>query len=88
MGYPGAVKRRVRFATRIGLGIALSLAVTGCPREVQDPSPGDGPPCDVLADCNGGSSCGEEPLRACVDSLCEQTPSLVRPCSALPDAGP
>jgi hypothetical protein len=60
--------------------------LAGCPREPQDPTRGDSEMCNTLADCNGGRRCGGEVLRACVDHLCEGTPSLVLPCP--PDAGP
>ena len=63
------------------------LCLTGCPREVQEPEPGEAQPCDALEDCNAGLRCGDNPLRACVDGFCEGSPSLVLPCVDRPDAG-
>jgi hypothetical protein len=37
-----------------------------------------------------GAVCGEQPLYACVDGLCEESPTLIRPCAAgavAPDGG-
>ena len=60
----------------------------GCPRDPQAPDPGEEAlSCETLADCNRGLECGSFPLRACVDRLCEVSPSLILPC-ARPDAGP
>lgn len=72
--YDRAVRLRFLAASLLILGSA------GCPREVQEPEPGEATPCDTLADCNGGRACGSVPLRACVDGLCEEQPSLVIPC--------
>lgn len=63
----------------IALGVALAaLSLAGCPRELQPPPPGDGPPCAGHADCNEGRTCG--PLALCVGGLCEDAPSLAVPC--------
>ncbi len=71
--------------------LAVVIVVcAGCPRQPQDPEPGDGTPCESLADCNMGATCGEAPLFACVDGLCEEVASLVRPCASTgfaPDGG-
>jgi len=72
--------------------LALVLLLSGCPREVEEPEPGEARPCEVLADCNGGRTCADVPLEACVDGLCEEQGSLVRPCPGSgepfpPDAG-
>ena len=66
------------------LASALLLLASGCPRDVQTPEPGEAIRCDELADCNGGAVCASFPLEACVDGLCEVTPTLVVPCA---DAG-
>lgn len=60
--------------------LACALWLPGCPREAQDPEPGPGRPCITYADCNAGRECGELPMRACVDRLCEDGASLVKPC--------
>lgn len=74
----GDYDRSVR--VRIVAALLVIAAASGCPREVQEPEPGEATPCDSLAGCNGGQSCGGFPLRACVDGLCEESPSLVIPC--------
>lgn len=70
------------------LATLAALALSGCPRHVQEPEPGEAQRCDVLEDCNAGLRCGDTLLRACVDGLCEATPSLVVPCVRGADAGP
>lgn len=61
-----------------------SLALAGCPRELQPPPPGDAATCMVLADCNEGRTCGA--LSLCVGDgagatgYCEREPSLAVPC--------
>jgi len=60
--------------------LSVTFALAGCPRDVQEPEPGEARPCERLEDCNGGRSCSEAPMRSCVDELCEAEPSLVLPC--------
>lgn len=74
----GDYDRLVR--VRILAALFLIASAGGCPRDVQEPEPGEATPCEQLADCNGGPTCGSFPLRACVDGLCEAEPSLVIPC--------
>lgn len=73
-------------AVLTGLGFALVL-LGGCPEPLEPPPPGPSPACEVIADCNEGRTCGGEPLFVCVDSRCETTPSLVRPCVGDADGG-
>lgn len=70
------------------LAALAALMLPGCPRDVQEPEPGEAQPCEALEDCNAGLRCGGSPLRACVDGLCESSPSLVVPCVRGRDAGP
>jgi len=88
MGYASVVRRAANLVSSLCLVFAAGLALAGCPREVQEPGPGEGTPCDTLADCNMGVSCGDRKLRVCVDGLCEESPSVVSPCSGSGDAGP
>lgn len=57
--------------------VALTL---GCAEDLETPDPPPGDPCSTLEDCApaGEPVCGA--LRACVDGVCEATPSLYRSC--------
>ena len=56
------------------------LGLLGCAEELNIPEAPPGDPCTTLDDCApaGGPVCGA--LRACVDGVCEATPSLFRAC--------
>ncbi len=88
MGYASPVSRAAHLVSSLCFVFAAAVALAGCPREVQEPDPGEGTPCGTLADCNMGVSCGDRELRVCVDGLCEESPSVVSPCSGSRDAGP
>jgi hypothetical protein len=64
--------------------VAVLLAISwlsGCPRDPQHPEPGPSAmECEALEDCNEGRACGNVPLRVCVDGLCAEEATLVRPC--------
>jgi len=58
---------------------ALAL-LAGCPRDAQEPRRGSAAACARYPDCNEGATCADVPLKACVDKLCEHSPTLVVPC--------
>lgn len=69
---------RPRTPALLGLLALGATLLTGCPRELQPPPPGDATPCTTNEDCNGGRECGL--LSLCVGGFCEATPSLAVPC--------
>lgn len=68
------VLRRSRGAA---LAALLTLALTGCPRELAIPD-ASGLMCTDERDCNDGVTCGR--LRACVVDRCETEATLLVPC--------
>lgn len=58
----------------------LAAFALGCAKDLAVPPAPAGDPCETLEDCapNDTPVCGE--LRACVDGVCEATPSLYRAC--------
>jgi hypothetical protein len=71
---------------RIWLSLSLLVSLSGCPRNVNVPDPPSGAArCSSERDCNdtadGGEPCGL--LFACVEGLCEQSPTRVVPCAGL-----
>lgn len=63
---------------RVLAALVITLALAGCPREIDAP-PAAGDPCSATSDCNPpGQSCGE--LRLCVYDRCEEGHSLRIPC--------
>ena len=56
------------------------LLALGCAQDLRVPDPPAGEPCETLDDCAPSDTpvCGS--LRACVDGVCEATPTLYRPC--------
>jgi hypothetical protein len=58
---------------------ALALLVAGCPRDVAEPSPSGGEPCNTIADCNMDDAGARAAMRACVDGRCERDASIAVP---------
>ncbi len=58
--------------------VLAGVALSGCPRELQPPPPGEAAPCDGDLDCNGGRTCGA--LALCIGGFCESAPSVGVPC--------
>ncbi|MCA9574029.1 MAG: hypothetical protein R3B40_02470 [Polyangiales bacterium] len=60
--------------------LMLLTLLMGCAQDLVPPAAPAGTPCETLDDCApvDTPTCGS--LRACVDGVCEATPSLYRPC--------
>ena len=71
---------RTALARSTLLGLMLFSLCLGCAKELTIPHAPPGDPCTSLDDCApaGEPVCGA--LRACVDGVCEATPSLYRQC--------